>query len=142
MAEKNGFYAESQWVHVLPAHTDLHLNLNLPSDEDGPFDLVAIKPHTAYGKIPAKDFQADITFTNFNANPEADVLLMVATYAENGQFLSFQPKAINGLKTGKTTTVRIDVANPDGKVDELKAFLVESFTTMEPLSEAVSFKNN
>lgn len=140
VAEKNGFSAVSQWVHVLPAHTDLHLNLNLPSDKTGTYDLVSIKPHTTNGKIPARDFQAEITVTNFDTSKDADLLLMVATYGENGQFLSFQPKTIS-VKSGKTTTELVNVSNPNGKVKTVKAFLVDDFATMKPLSATVEFSN-
>lgn len=130
VAEKDGVRSESEWVHVLPAHTDLHLNLDLLVV----IDLLSIKPATDNGMIPAGDFQAEITLKNKDV--KANAVLIVAAYTENGQFLSFQSSSISGLKAGETKTIRMNVSNPGG-AKKIKAFLVKDMTTMKPLSAAV-----
>ena len=137
VAEKNGFRAESQWVHVLPQHTDLHLNLNMPSGKSGSYDLSAIRPLSINGKIPNGDFEAEVTVTNFSAREDA--LLVVATYTAQGQYQSVQYIPVSGLERGVTTTVTVDIADADGAVGRMKAFLVSSMEDMTPLSAAVEY---
>ena len=139
VAEKNGFRAESQWIHVLPEHTDLHLNLNMPSVRSGEFELTKIQPKTINGKIPANHFKADVTFTNFSDMKEA--LLIVSTYDRDGKFLSMQSHPISGAERDTTTTVTVDVANTDGNAAEMRAFLVKSLQDMTPLSAKMEFSN-
>jgi len=143
VAEKDGYRAESEWVHVLPAHTDLHLNLNMPTAKSGAYDLIRVRPVTINGKIPtgkSEQFSAEVTVTNFTAVESA--VLMVAAYGEGGKYLGMQWVEINGLDKGVTTTRTVTLDNANGEAVSLKAFLVKNMADLTPVSAKVEFSNN
>ena len=87
--------------------------------------------------IPTGTFYAEATAKkDYDAEP---VLIMLVTYTREGKML--QTTFLRAeVPSGSTYSQGCYINNTDGKVGEVKAFLLSSLGNPEPLSEAISVK--
>ncbi len=92
---------------------------------------------TALSAIPAGRCLATISITNVAS--EGNTLVFLAAYTAEGQYQGMMWVSIEDLPVGATSKITLPVENSDGKIANLKAFSIASFTDITPLGEAVSF---
>ncbi len=88
-------------------------------------------------KIPTGNFLATVSFTNVSSNEDAYVVL--AQYTKSGAFKGLMYVQTEDVPIGSTMKLSIPVDNTNGDVTELKAFCWESFGSLIPLGNTVSF---
>ena len=91
-------------------------------------------------EIPAENFYADIDILRTAA--AQDAVLVLAAYDQDGKMLNSYHtdviSEINGMETDDIISQNIYIENPGGKVKEIKAFLLSSQGTLEPVCLPVS----
>lgn len=87
--------------------------------------------------IPNDEFLATVSITNLAS--EGNTLVLLAAYSDEGQYQGMMWVSIEDLFVGATIKLTLPVDNSDGKIANLKAFTVASFSNMAPLGDVVSF---
>ena len=87
--------------------------------------------------IPEDDFLATVSITNLTA--ESDLLVLLAAYTEEGQYQGMLWVSVEDLTPGATIKVTIPMDNPNGRITNLKAFVVNSFADPTPMGTVISF---
>ena len=87
--------------------------------------------------IPNGDCLATVSIKNLAS--EGNTLVFLAAYTSTGQYQGMLWVSVEDLPVGATIKVSLPVDNSDGKIANLKAFTVASFSNLTPLGEAVSF---
>ena len=87
--------------------------------------------------IPSGSCLATVSITNLAS--EGNTLVFLAAYTSTGQYQGMMWVSVEDLPVGATIKVTLPVDNSDGKIANLKAFTVASFSNLTPLGEAVSF---
>ena len=87
--------------------------------------------------IPNGDCLATVSITNLES--EGNTLVFLAAYTSTGQYRGMMWVSVEDLPVGATIKVTLPVDNSDGKIENLKAFTVASFSNLTPLGETVSF---
>ena len=95
---------------------------------------------SSLSEIPAENFYADIDILRTAA--AQDAVLVLAAYDQDGKMLNSYHtdviSEINGMETDDIISQNIYIENPGGKVKEIKAFLLSSQGTLEPVCLPVS----
>jgi len=92
---------------------------------------------TVLSEIPSGSCLATVSITNLAS--EGNTLVFLAAYTSTGQYQGMMWVSVEDLPIGATIKVTLPVDNADGKIENLKAFTVASFSNLTPLGEAVSF---
>ena len=87
--------------------------------------------------IPTGTFLATVSFTNVNSSTDAVIIL--AQYTDAGAFKGLMYIQTEDVPTGSTIKLSIPVDNSNGDVAKLKAFCWESFGSVKPMGNSVSF---
>ena len=87
--------------------------------------------------IPIGTSLATVSITNLAS--EGNTLVYLAAYTSTGQYQGMMWVSVEDLPVDATIKVTLPVDNSDGKIANLKAFTVASFSNLTPLGEAVSF---
>lgn len=87
--------------------------------------------------IPDEEFLATVSITNLAS--EGNTLVFLASYTDEGQYQGMMWVSIEDLSVGSTCKVTLPVDNTVGKIANLKAFTVASFSNLTPLGDVVSF---
>lgn len=87
--------------------------------------------------IPNEEFLATVSITNIAS--EGNTLVLLASYSAKGQYQGMMWVSVEDLPVGATCKVTLPVDNSDGKIENLKAFTVASFSNLTPLGDVVSF---
>ena len=74
-----------------------------------------------------------------NIASEGNTLVLLASYSAKGQYQGMMWVSVEDLPVGATCKVTLPVDNSDGKIENLKAFTVASFSNLTPLGDVVSF---
>lgn len=90
--------------------------------------------YEAIGRIPSRDFLAEVTVTNL-ASSETDTVLLI-TYDKKGKMLGMSYLYANP-QIGQTITLGTRVQNSDGQVGKVKALVLPSLSSPIPLANAV-----
>lgn len=88
-------------------------------------------------EIPSGTCLATVSITNLAS--EGNTLVFLAAYTSTGQYEGMMWVSVEDLPIGATIKVTLPVDNSDGKIENLKAFTIASFSNLTPLGEAVSF---
>ena len=88
-------------------------------------------------EIPSGSCLATVSITNLASG--GNTLVLLTTYTSTGQYQGMMWVSVEDLPVGATIKVTLPVDNSDGKIENLKAFTVASFSNLTPLGEAVSF---
>ena len=83
--------------------------------------------------IPSVDFSAEVSVTN--RSEAGPIMVLLTAYSDDGQMLRAQYQTIH-IGTNETLTCAFDVANANGKVSSLKAFLLNSESELIPVAQA------
>ena len=87
--------------------------------------------------IPTGTFLATVSFTNVSSSTDAVIIL--AQYTDAGEFKGLMYIQTEDVPIGSTIKLSIPVDNSKGDVARLKAFCWESFTSLAPMGNSVSF---
>lgn len=87
--------------------------------------------------IPTGTFLATVSFTNVSSS--ADTVIILAQYTDAGAFKGLMYVQTEDVPTGSTIKLSIPVDNSKGDVAKLKAFCWESFGSLTPMGNSVSF---
>lgn len=87
--------------------------------------------------IPTGTFLATVSFTNVSSN--ADAVIIIAQYTDAGAFKGLMYIQTEDVPTDSTIKLSIPVDNTNGDVAKLKAFCWESFSSLTPMGNSVSF---
>lgn len=90
-----------------------------------------------FSAIPTGNCLATVSITNLAS--KGNTLVFLAAYTSTGQYQGMVWVSVEDLPVGATIKVALPVDNTDGKIENLKAFTIASFSDLTPLSEAVSF---
>lgn len=96
-------------------------------DDNGTL-LTSISPDT---------FLATISITNLAS--QGDTMVLLAGYTSSNQYAGLMYVTVKGCPIGATIEVTLPIDNNSGKIAQLKAFTVSSFTAMQPLGSAAEF---
>ena len=119
--------AEIHYEYVLPvAEGVFRIDSLVVSDRDG----------NSLSTIPDRDFL--VTLSLHNETSSESPLIFLAAYAADGQYQGLMYVTVNAPPGGEMK-ITLPVDNEGGKIAELKAFAVTSFTDLKPLCEAVTF---
>ncbi|MBR2476991.1 MAG: leucine-rich repeat domain-containing protein [Clostridia bacterium] len=88
-------------------------------------------------EIPIGMFLTTISFTNVNSGK--DTIIALAQYTGDNTFKGIMYIQTEDVPTGSTIKLSIPVDNSSGDITTLKAFCWESFGSMIPMSNSVSF---
>ena len=88
-------------------------------------------------EIPSGSCLATVSITNLAS--AGNTLVFLAAYTPEGRYHGMIWISVEDLPVGATIKVTIPINNSDGKIENLKAFTVASFSNLTPLGEAVSF---
>ena len=92
---------------------------------------------TAVRVIPTGESVATISITNVSSSE--DTMIVLAKYNQAGDFCGVMYRKIEGAYKGANFSLSIPVDNTEGDVAKLKAFCWESFGSMIPMGDSVSF---
>lgn len=92
---------------------------------------------TLLREIPKNAFLAAISVTKLTDAGNAVVSL--ASYTAGGQFRGLTCVGIEDLPVGETTEVTLSVENGKNDIAALKAFVIPSFSDMQPIGNAAAF---
>lgn len=127
-ATEDGGYEDSCIVTVTERFADEYqINSIAVRDSDG--EVLSV--------LPDEVFLATVSITNLASEGNTHVLL--AAYTDAGQYQGMMWVSIEDLSVGATCKVTLPVDNSDGKIENLKAFTVASFSNLTPLGDVVSF---
>ncbi|MBO4954170.1 MAG: leucine-rich repeat domain-containing protein [Clostridia bacterium] len=87
--------------------------------------------------IPTRTFLATVSFTNVSSSE--DTVIILAQYTDADAFLGLMYIQTEDVPTGSTIKLTIPVDNSKGDVTTLKAFCWESFDSITPMGNSVSF---
>lgn len=86
--------------------------------------------------IPKTSFFATVSVTNRSSKATPTIIL--ASYTESGQYQGLMYVTVEE-SVGATAKITLPVDNSDGKIAQLKAFAVKSFSSLEVIGNLVSF---
>ena len=122
VAVKDGQRAESEWLRVLPIHTDLILEF-----EPG----VTVKAGTAFVRSAAMEIPVNVSFsTRTGLKP----VVVAAIYDANGKFISMDMQSVD-----RGGEVVLTVDNSKGEAAEIRTFLINNGTDFTPLCPSKNY---
>ena len=122
---EDGQQAESEWLQVLPIHTDLILEFSPGA---------TVKPDTAFERSASMKIPVNVSFsTRTGLKP----VVLAAIYDTNGKFLSMDMQSVDRI--GEVT---LTVDNSKGEAAEIRTFLVSDLNTFTPLYPSQSYPEN
>ena len=125
---EDGSYTASCTVTVTERLSDEYrINSITVRDNDG----------AVLSEIPAGTCLATVSITNLAS--EGNTLVFLSAYTSAGQYQGMMWVSVEDLPVGATIKVTLPVDNSNGKIANIKAFTVASFSNLTPLGEAVSF---
>ena len=88
--------------------------------------------------IPVGEFVVDVSITNKGGG--TSVLVLLASYAENGQMLKVQSQK-KSFGKGETSASSFEIENTAGNISTLKAFLLNSENELIPVAKTFALSN-
>lgn len=123
VAVKDGQQVESEWLQVLPIHTDLILEFSPGA---------TVKPDTAFEQSASMKIPVNVSFsTRTGLKP----VVLAAIYDTNGKFLSMDMQSVDRI--GEVT---LTVDNSKGEAAEIRTFLVNDLSRFAPLCPSKSYR--
>ncbi len=87
--------------------------------------------------IPKASFWATVAIKNLAS--EGNSLVLLATYDADGLYLGMNAAWVEDIPVGSTVNVSFLLSNSNGKIAEIKAFCIASFSNLTPLGGCLSF---
>ena len=122
VAVKDEQRVESEWLRVLPIHTDLTLEF-----EPG----AAVRAGTDFAKSEAMEIPVMVSFTSQTG---LKPVVMAAIYDANGKFIAMDLQTVTGAGE-----VILTVDNSKGEAAEIRTFLLRDLTGFQPLCPEKSY---
>lgn len=119
---------------------NLHFESEIPAPSNETTRINSITVSGTDGEpldaIPADSFLASVSITSLSSLDNA--LVFFTAYAADGTYLDMMYAFVEA-SPGATVKVTLPMDNKDGKIAQLKAFAVSSFSDMSPMGATVSF---
>ena len=136
---------ESKWKDIaINSGNDPLINAEIVYMEVPPYRINSITLSDNAGNeltaIPENSFLATVSFTNVKSNENAVIVL--AQYTKTGAFKNVIYVYTEDMPVGTTMKYKVPIDNKSGDIAYLKAFCWESFTSMTPVGDAVTYPNN
>jgi len=91
----------------------------------------------ALASVPGGNFTVEISVTNVSSF--SDTVIVLAQYTKEGAFCGCKYSSVTGLSIGATFGFTVHVDNTQGNIARIKAFCWDSFDSMTPLGQEISF---